>query len=55
MGVDPDDWPTLTLHSSLPCPAALVNIAFGFSTSLTVWCFLWALNGILQVRPLGPC
>eukprot|EP00882_Tetradesmus_deserticola_P022026 GHRQ01023903.1.p2 GENE.GHRQ01023903.1~~GHRQ01023903.1.p2 ORF type:complete len:210 (+),score=77.76 GHRQ01023903.1:228-857(+) len=29
---------------------ALINIAFGFGTSLTWFCFFWALNGTLQVR-----
>jgi hypothetical protein len=29
---------------------ALINIAFGFGTSLAWFCFFWALNGTLQVR-----
>jgi hypothetical protein len=28
---------------------ALINIAFGFGTSLAWFCFFWALNGTLQV------
>lgn len=33
---------------------ALINIAFGFGTSLAWFCFFWALNGTLQVSSL-PC
>jgi sugar phosphate permease len=32
---------------------ALINIAFGFGTSLAWFCFFWALNGTLQVGVLG--
>ncbi len=28
---------------------AVINIAFGFGTSLAWFCFFWALNGTLQV------
>jgi sugar phosphate permease len=28
---------------------ALINICFGFGTSLAWFCFFWALNGTLQV------
>jgi sugar phosphate permease len=28
---------------------ALINVAFGFGTSLAWFCFFWALNGTLQV------
>ncbi len=31
---------------------ALINIAFGFGTSLAWFCFFWALNGTLQARPV---
>jgi hypothetical protein len=34
---------------------ALINIAFGFGTSLAWFCFFWALNGTLQVRPGSAC
>jgi sugar phosphate permease len=34
---------------------ALINIAFGFGTSLAWFCFFWALNGTLQVRGSSVC
>ncbi|GFH06600.1 MFS domain-containing protein [Haematococcus lacustris] len=45
--------PTLMLAGGLMLTAA-VNIAFGFGTSLTWFCFFWALNGTLQGVG-GPC
>lgn len=29
---------------------AVINVAFGFGSSLAWFCFFWALNGTLQVR-----
>lgn len=39
----------LLLAGGLAATAA-TNLAFGASTSLTLWCALWGLNGLLQVR-----
>lgn len=39
-------------HTLLGCglmATALVNICFGFGSSLTWFCCFWALNGLLQV------
>ncbi|MEW5313928.1 MAG: hypothetical protein WDW38_005459 [Sanguina aurantia] len=41
--------PTVLLAGGLMCTAA-VNIAFGFGSTLTWFCFFWALNGMLQER-----
>jgi len=40
--------PTVLLAGGL-MSTALINIAFGFGTSLAWFCFFWALNGTLQV------
>uniref|UniRef100_A0A7R9V7P4 Major facilitator superfamily (MFS) profile domain-containing protein n=1 Tax=Chlamydomonas euryale TaxID=1486919 RepID=A0A7R9V7P4_9CHLO len=45
--------PTYLLAGGLMC-TALINIAFGFGTSLAWFCFFWALNGTLQGVG-GPC
>jgi len=45
--------PTLLLGGGL-IATALINIAFGFGTSLTWFCVFWALNGTLQGVG-GPC
>lgn len=34
---------------------ALVNIFFGFGTSLAWFSVFWAMNGLLQVNALTPC
>jgi OPA family sugar phosphate sensor protein UhpC-like MFS transporter len=43
--------PTVLLAGGLMATAS-INIVFGFGDSLTWFCFCWALNGMLQVRPL---
>lgn len=45
--------PSLLLGGGLMATAA-INIAFGFGSSLTWFCFFWALNGMLQGVG-GPC
>ncbi len=40
--------PRLLLAGGLMA-TAVMNIMFGFGTSLTWFCFFWALNGTLQV------
>lgn len=45
--------PTVLLAGGLMA-TALINIAFGFGTSLAWFCFFWALNGTLQGVG-GPC
>ncbi len=41
--------PTVLLAGGL-MTTALINVAFGFGTSLAWFCFFWALNGTLQAR-----
>ena len=45
--------PTVLLAGGL-MSTALINIAFGFGTSLGWFVFFWGLNGTLQVRALNP-
>jgi sugar phosphate permease len=42
--------PTKLLAGGLMA-TALVNVAFGFGSSMVWFCCFWALNGILQVSP----
>ena len=44
--------PSLLLATGLMATAA-VNVLFGFSSNLVMFCVLWAVNGILQVCQAG--
>jgi hypothetical protein len=46
--------PRLMLSVGLMATAT-VNIMFGFSSSLVLFCVIWAINGTLQVRLPAPC
>lgn len=45
--------PTVLLAGGL-MSTALINIAFGFGTSLAWFVFFWGLNGTLQVGLVAP-